>query len=63
MSFDAADELYEIADSTTRKAFKSFIRQMKEEFGKKYLHTPNSEGLKRILSINKAHKLPGCIGS
>lgn len=63
MSFDAVDELCEIAESTTRKAFFSFIDLMKEEFGSEYLRVPNKADLQRILAINQRRGFPGCVGS
>lgn len=59
MSFDAVDELCEIAESTARKSFFSFIDLMKKEFGSEYLRVPNEADLQRILAINERRGFPG----
>lgn len=62
-SFDQVDEVCEIAQSTTRRAFLSFINIVKEKFGPGYLRKPKKEDLVRILAINDSRGFPGCMGS
>lgn len=63
MSFDQIDELCELGHSTTRKTFLSYLDELNSSFREEYLRAPNSDDLKRILSINESRGFPGSIGS
>ena len=63
MAFDKVDELYELGETTTRKAFLCFLDVFLGKFRETYLRKPNEEYLKRILSIMDSRVFPGCICS
>lgn len=62
-SFDKVDEFCGMLGSPARVSFHSFIEEIILCFGDEYLHAPNAQDFRQILSINAMCSFSGCVGS
>ena len=60
---DATDEYIKIGESTTIESCKRFCRAIVEIFSERYLRSPTSNDVARLLHIGKNRGFPGMLGS
>jgi hypothetical protein len=60
---DLFDEHLRMAPTTVIKCLRMFCKGIMENFGEKYLRSPNAEDIQRLLHIGQARGFPGMLGS
>ena len=60
---DSTDEYVKIGESTTIESMKRFYRAVVEVFGERYLRSPNTNDVARLLQIGEKRGFPGMLGS
>ncbi|XP_073281944.1 uncharacterized protein [Primulina huaijiensis] len=60
---DAADEYIKIGESTTIQCLQRFCRDIIEVFAERYLRSPTSIDIDRLLRIGEKRGFPGMLGS
>ncbi|XP_075499371.1 uncharacterized protein LOC142537762 [Primulina tabacum] len=60
---DAADEYIKIGESTTIQCLQRFCRDIVEVFAERYLRSPTSIDIDRLLHIGEKRGFPGMLGS
>ncbi|XP_038699267.1 uncharacterized protein LOC119996635 [Tripterygium wilfordii] len=63
VSGDMMDEYIRLAESTTNEAMKNFIAAVITIFGDKYLRSPTSNDIARLLKLYESRGFPGMLGS
>jgi Plant transposon protein len=61
---DCSDETWQMSETISNNALKSFCKLLIKEFGDQYLNrTPTQAERRRILAVNKRKGFPGCFAS
>jgi hypothetical protein len=60
---DLNDEYLRLGESTSNESLLKFCQAVIHVYGGEYLRQPNTEDLKRLLSIGEARGFPGMLGS
>ncbi|XP_038679416.1 uncharacterized protein LOC119980694 [Tripterygium wilfordii] len=63
VSGDMMDEYIRLAESTANEAMKNFIAAVITIFGDKYLRSPTSNDIARLLKLHESRGFPGMLGS
>ncbi|GLT72463.1 hypothetical protein SLA2020_443970 [Shorea laevis] len=63
ISGDFMDEYLQIAENTATKCMKLFVRTVISIYSDKYLRSPNSDDIARLLEVNESRGFPGMLGS
>jgi hypothetical protein len=63
VAVDSTDEYVRIGESTAVESLKKFVKVVVNIFSEKYLRSPNSNDIARLLAVNEKRGFPGMLGS
>ena len=60
---DFMDEYVRIGESTAIESLKYFVKAVVDIFSNKYLRSPNSNDIAKLLAVGESRGFPGMLGS
>jgi len=63
VSGDFMDKYLRIAENTATKCLRKFVKSIISIYSDKYLRSPNSNDITRLLEVNTRREFPGMLGS